>query len=87
MSKAKKHTSVQRRGVVNTARLQVNREFIQVRNVQSSKLRRTAHAPRTSYGELASRRGKLALTSVDAFQVESVDSFFTSVDFLRGSPT
>jgi len=41
-------------------RLQVNREFIQVRNVQSSKLRTTAHAAHCSSGELGCGRGQIA---------------------------
>ena len=54
--------------------LQVNREFIQVRNVQLSKLRWTVHAPETSHRELVLKRGKLPFFN-DAFQVQSVDSF------------
>ena len=40
-------------------RLQVNREFIQVGNVQSSKLRRRAHAEGLPFGELPTRRGEI----------------------------
>jgi hypothetical protein len=42
-------------------RLQVNREFIQVRNVQSSKLRRTDDAQGLSYGELPTSRGEMGV--------------------------
>ena len=52
---------VQGYGLLVTALWQLVRGFIQERNVQLSKLRRTAHAQRISTIELASRLGKRAL--------------------------
>ena len=52
---------VQGYGLLVTALWQLVRGFIQERNVQLSKLRRTAHAQRISTIELTSRRGKRAL--------------------------
>ena len=42
----------------------MNREFIQVRNVQSSKLRRRGHAEGPSHGELPSKRGEIEVVHI-----------------------